>query len=141
MAESGIYEIVNLVNGKRYVGSAANLEQRWREHRSALRRGDHANIHLRRAWNKHGETKFVFRAIERCSVVELIGREQVHIDVRAEYNICPTAGSTLGRPHSDETRLKIGARKAGLKMGPRSDQHRASLSKSNAGKTRVRRSM
>lgn len=58
MAESGIYEIVNLVNKKRYVGSAINLRVRWRQHRSALIRGDHANTLLRRAWNKHGEANF-----------------------------------------------------------------------------------
>ena len=29
---SGIYQIRNLVNGKRYVGSAVNLRARWRQH-------------------------------------------------------------------------------------------------------------
>lgn len=134
MAESGIYEIVNLVNGKRYVGSAAKTSLRWRQHRRFLKRGDHPNIHLQRAWAKHGEVAFVFRVIEICPVERLIEREQAHIDEGADYNICPTAGSTLGRPHSEDTRKKIAARKVGLKMPPRSAEHRASLSKSNAWK-------
>jgi hypothetical protein len=31
---SGVYAIENLVNGRRYVGSAIRLESRWRLHRA-----------------------------------------------------------------------------------------------------------
>lgn len=33
MKASGIYEITNLINGKRYVGSAVNMYRRWYAHR------------------------------------------------------------------------------------------------------------
>lgn len=135
MAESGIYEIVNLVNGKRYVGSAVDKDLRWRQHRNALRRGDHPNVHLQRAWAKDGEQSFVFRMIEVCEPAQLIEREQVHIDARADYNICPNAGSSLGRRHSEGTRAKISEKKRGQKMAPRTDEHRANISKALRGKS------
>ena len=42
-AQAGVYQIVNLANGKRYVGSARKFRQRWAEHRSMLARGVHHN--------------------------------------------------------------------------------------------------
>lgn len=132
---SGIYEIVNRVNGKRYVGSAVDLSQRWREHRSGLARGKHHSRHLQAAWNKYGDTSFEFRVLKECAPIDLLREEQAEFERRRpEYNICPTAGSTLGRLHSDETRRKIGASKLGLKMPPRSDEHRAKLSAVQKGK-------
>jgi group I intron endonuclease len=129
MADSGIYEIVNLVNGKRYVGSAVSLERRWREHRWGLNGNRHGNRHLQASWAKHGESAFAFQIIEYCDPGVLIEREQAAFRrIKPEYNICPVAGSTLGRPHSDETKAKIGAKKCGLKMPPRSPEHRAKLS-------------
>lgn len=117
MAESGIYEIVNLVNGKRYVGSAVNLDHRKRQHFSALRLDKHHNVALSRAWAKYGEQAFEFRVIERCRTELLIQREQAHIDERAEYNCSPTAGSTRGVKFSDEARARISAGRIGKRKG------------------------
>lgn len=134
---SGIYEIVNAVDGKRYVGSAVSIRKRWKEHRAALRRGDHANIHLNRAWNKYGEGSFIFRVLEHCDPIRLIEREQYHINVGCDYNICPVAGSTLGREHSEDTRAKIGSARRGKKLQPRSEEHRRSLSAALRGKLKA----
>lgn len=117
MADSGIYEIVNLVNGKRYVGSAVNLVQRERQHFSALRTGKHHNVPLSRAWAKYGPDAFEFRVIEVCVASRLIDREQAHIDDRADYNCSPTAGSTLGVKFSDEARARISAARVGKRKG------------------------
>lgn len=108
---SGIYEIVNLANSKRYVGSAEHMRQRWRSHRHLLRAGRHHSVHLQRAWLKHGETGFEFRAIEiGVAVGDLIAREQHYIDALApEYNIARVAGSSVGVTQTDETRAKVGA--------------------------------
>lgn len=51
-ASSGIYEIVNTINGKRYVGSAVSLKRRWVDHRRDLRAGKHHSRHLQNAWAK-----------------------------------------------------------------------------------------
>jgi group I intron endonuclease len=132
---SGIYEIVNLVNGKRYVGSAVNLMLRWRQHRGALRGNNHGNRHLQSSWGKHGEPAFAFAVIETCDPSDLLTREQATIDrLCPEFNICPTAGSTLGRRHSKQTRDKIAAKRAGTKMPPRSAEHRAKMSAIHRGR-------
>lgn len=135
---SGIYEIVNLVNGKRYVGSAVDIAQRWREHRKGLRAGRHHSRHLQSAWLKYGTDAFEFRIVAECDPLLLIAKEQAEFDrLRPDYNICPTAGSTLGRPHSAETRNKIGASKRGLKMPPRDENHRAKLSAAHKGRKKA----
>lgn len=135
MADSGIYEIWNRVNGKRYVGSAVNFAQRWREHRSGLCRGKHHSSHLQAAWNKHGEVAFEFRVLMECAPDDLLREEQAEFDRRRpEYNICPTAGSTLGRAHSDETKRKIAARHIGTKRPPRSAEYRAKISAIHKGR-------
>ena len=78
---SGIYHIVNTNNGRAYVGSAVHLVNRWATHRRDLRKGDHRNSYLQRAWLKHGEEAFKFEVVEHVSdLADLIVREQAHID-------------------------------------------------------------
>jgi group I intron endonuclease len=164
MAESGIYEIVNLVNGKRYVGSAVEFARRWRGHRSCLVRGKHHSRYLQNAWNKYGEAAFDFRVIELCDPQILIEREQFHINERAEYNCSPSAGSILGlklteeqkqrrrgrkqspewvakrlaahigAKRSPETRAKIAAKARGRKLPPRSAEYRQKISERTKGR-------
>lgn len=105
---SGIYAIVNLENGKRYVGSAVNLARRWREHTRQLQRGVHPNRYLQSAWLKYGECSFEFSVVMECSPERLIEEEQGAMDRMApEYNLSPTAGSTLGFRFSEESRAKL----------------------------------
>lgn len=120
---SGIYEIVNLENGKRYIGSAKNFAVRWRAHRAKLRKGDHHNRHLQASWSKHSEAAFEFRVIEVCEVERLIEAEQRAINKgRPEYNLSPTAGSTLGVRFTDEAKRKIGAALKGKTLGRKRDR-------------------
>lgn len=115
---SGIYQIRNVVNGKRYIGSAVCFRNRWASHRSHLRKGKHSSSHLQNAWNKWGEEFFAFEVIEICNAQQLIEREQSWFDsVRPEYNISPTAGSPLGVRHSDEFKRKVSERFKGKKLG------------------------
>lgn len=62
--KSGIYCIINIKNGHKYIGSSTNMYQRLMCHRSWLRRGSHHSIYLQRAWNKYGESIFECYAIE-----------------------------------------------------------------------------
>ncbi len=74
----GIYEIVNLADGKAssYVGSSMNIEQRWHQHRHRLRGGRHRNEHLQRAWDKYGEDAFVFSVLEEVETDMLLIMER-----------------------------------------------------------------
>ena len=115
---SGIYEIVNLTNGKRYIGSAKNFAARWKTHYRALRLGKHRNRYLQGSWDRHGEAAFVFRPILFCGVSYLIQAEQVLIDgSKPEYNLSPTAGSTLGVKYSEESRRKLSEVMRGKALG------------------------
>jgi len=62
-----IYKIINTVNGKFYVGSTTNTRERFRVHRNRLRNNKHHSRHLQAAWNKYGESMFVFHVIEDIS--------------------------------------------------------------------------
>ena len=59
-----IYKIINLINGKFYVGSTTNQKVRFRQHRKLLRGNRHHCKHLQAAWNKYGEDKFSFAVVE-----------------------------------------------------------------------------
>lgn len=94
---TGIYEIRNLVNGKRYVGSAVHFGYRWTKHQSQLAKGNHHSRHLQRAWEKYGSTAFEFRKLIICGRENLIMYEQAAMDAyKPEYNVAPKAGSALG---------------------------------------------
>ncbi len=108
--KSGVYKIVNTKTGKIYIGSSVDLKRRERVHFNSLKRGNHENSHLQNAYNKHGKDNFVFEVIEEINKEYNIEREQHWINQNSFnelYNINPTAGSFLGRTHSDETKLKI----------------------------------
>lgn len=106
--KTGIYEIRNIENNYRYIGSAQNFNRRKSGHFSLLRRGKHYNIHLQRAFDKYGEASFIFNVLENCSEEDLIIREQWYFDnFNPEYNIAPTAGNSLYRKHTKESIEKI----------------------------------
>lgn len=135
---SGIYRIDG-PNGKFYVGSAKRISRRWIEHKRDLRRGDHANPKLQAAWNFHGESSFHLSVLELVeNIQDLIDREQFWIDalnaVNAGYNVLPTAGSHLGRKHSEETKRKMSLAKVGKPHGPMSEEQKAHYSRLYKGK-------
>lgn len=106
---SGIYAIVNKVNGKRYVGSAVDIAQRWRQHTYKLRKNNHHSKHLQNAWNKYGNEAFDFIVLEIVDdTSRLIETEQKHLDeCFPHYNNNRKAGSILGFRFSEETKLKM----------------------------------
>jgi hypothetical protein len=129
---SGVYEIVNTINGHRYVGSSCDIKNRWREHVRDLNNNKHHSAYLQRAWNKYGEKYFIFSIIKECFPFILVSLEQGYINKsKPEYNISPTAGSPLGVKHSDETKEKVS--KAG-KGRVFSDEHKKRISDANKGK-------
>lgn len=114
--ESGVYEIYNITNGKRYIGSAVSFINRKRGHLSSLRGGYHHNIALQRAYNKYEEKSFVFRVLAICPKEYIIKLEQWFINsLNPEYNICKIAGNTTGVRPSIETKNKMIASRTGLK--------------------------
>lgn len=64
MQQSCIYAIANSINGSCYVGSAVDFKTRKARHLNELRQGKHHSPHLQRAYDKYGETAFIFYIIE-----------------------------------------------------------------------------
>lgn len=134
MKQSGIYEIVNTANGKKYVGSAIDLAGRKRLHLWNLNKGSHHSRHLQSAWNKHGEQAFEFKTLLLCSKDNLLMYEQRVIDAfTPAYNIEKTAGSALGVKRTKEQRQKLSKALTGIKYQERSAEVRAAISKRMLG--------
>lgn len=108
----GIYKIENLINGKIYVGSAANsFRTRFNHHFNALIRGEHKNKHLQSSFNKHGSENFVGTIIEiwnKDSDVDLYDLETQYfqkfdvLNSEKGYNINKYASSLLTLPEESK---------------------------------------
>ena len=139
---SGVYQIYNTVNGKRYIGSSIHIEQRFKEHIRNLRTNKHANAHLQSAWNKYGEHSFVFEEVELCEPDQCLKIEQEYIDYyhaadrKFGYNIDPYADHT-GNTLSEETRKKISEKAKGRKW---SKEQRENWSKIMIGRKKPKQS-
>lgn len=109
---SGIYVIVNTVNGKVYVGQTSDFRTRWNKHKSSLILGIHDNRHLQAAWSKYGQDVFEFQILEHCSTKQLTEREQYYLDLYKargnSYNIAMDAHvPARGVKRTEETRRRM----------------------------------
>lgn len=76
---SGVYCIRNIINNKKYIGISRDIKRRWYEHKYDLRHHTHDNQHLQSAWDKYGETNFMFDIIELCDKDILSEKECYYI--------------------------------------------------------------
>lgn len=62
-----IYEIVNCINNKKYIGQTIKnyVKYRWNNHRNELNRNVHHNDYLQNAWNYYGKDNFKFNILEQ----------------------------------------------------------------------------
>lgn len=116
--KSGIYSLINIENGKRYVGQSVDLEKRRYTHFWLLKENRHWNAHLQRSYNKGHQ--FDFEVIEYCPVEMLNDREIYWIakydSFHNGYNQCIGGDSTQGYKFSDETKAKIAKANTGRKF-------------------------
>lgn len=121
-----IYCIKNIVNEKRYIGSATRLKERWRVHKSALNRCCHFSAHLQSAWNKYGSDSFEWSIIEEVDWVglteeqlieRLLNREAYWIefynttDPKFGYNTRRDCNTNLGLKWSEESKKAFSEKK------------------------------
>ena len=133
---SGVYIIRNSVNGKVYVGSAANFWKRYQKHANNLKNQNHHCAPLQRFAAKYGADKLRFEVLELTQLEKqaLIECEQKWIDClrccdrESGFNLAPVAGSTLGVKHSEESR----AARVGKRL---SEETKRRLSEAHKGKS------
>jgi group I intron endonuclease len=115
MNSSGIYKIQSIIRPERcYIGSAVNINNRWKHHISELKLNKHGNKKLQNHTNKYGIDDLQFYIAENCDKDKLIQREQFFIDeLNPYFNICKIAGSALGIRRSIETCKKISKKAMG----------------------------
>jgi group I intron endonuclease len=137
-----VYAITHLRSGKLYVGASADVERRFRDHRSLLRYGDHHSSRLQTEWNQFGEDAFSFEMVEKCCIENLWERERFHIDFAREvgiplYNVPleehrrKMSETRLGMTHSEETKRKMSETHLGKKFP---EETRRKMSEARLGK-------
>ncbi|HHX67237.1 MAG TPA: GIY-YIG nuclease family protein [Gallicola sp.] len=88
---SGIYQIKNRINNKKYIGHSINITYRWYTHTSNLMENVHPNKELQEDFNKYGIDVFDFSVLELVSgKKKLIEKEQMYLnklDFRNNYNV------------------------------------------------------
>lgn len=124
--KSGIYLIHNLVNGKQYVGSSKNLNQRLSSYYSLSKLLD--NRYISRSIMKYGHDNFsvlILELVESSKNIkkDLLSREQYYLDLlKPALNINPTAGSSLGYLHSEETKQLLSSLRKGKYLSEETKQ-------------------
>jgi len=107
--KAGIYRWMNLINGKSYVGSSADLGKRLRNYFNL----DYLELAIQknqsliyRSVLKSGYSSFSLEILEYCSPEKCLEREQYYLDLlKPEYNLLKTAGSSLGFKHSADSQI------------------------------------
>jgi group I intron endonuclease len=106
MSSCGIYEIVHVATGHKYIGQSVDVYRRWEQHRRDLQTGQHVSSRLQLFWSTHEGRGFDFRIVELCKRHELVAREQFHIDAAGNFllNVNMTATPSVRADLTDEER-------------------------------------
>jgi group I intron endonuclease len=137
MINCGIYKIVNIVNNKCYIGSSIAIRKRLSDHKRRLRKGQHNNIHMQKAWNKYGETSFSFDILLYCSGNDLFFYEDRAIatfkvlDKVSGYNCMPARRTDLSGSNYVKFRQQIAETQRKIMQSP---DARERISQANKGR-------
>ncbi len=109
MKISGIYKIINKINGKYYIGSSKDIKKRWSYHTQDLNKNTHNNIHLQKSWNKYGQDNFEFVVVEEVVLEKLLIVEQKYLDkLTLEKDKCYNLSFIAGKVEmTDEIRKRL----------------------------------
>jgi group I intron endonuclease len=101
--------IKNVVNGNIYIGSTVDFKKRMNTHFNFLRKNKHHNEHLNYAYNKYGESSFIYGIIQECTRENRLRIENVYLKkYKPEYNIAKDAKAPMeGRKHSAASKKKM----------------------------------
>jgi group I intron endonuclease len=105
--KSGVYCLINKINGHSYVGSSINLASRMKNYlnNTFLKSRQNANMPIVKALLKYGQSNFTLLILEHVELKFLIDRETYFItSVIPYYNVLKQGYSSLGYKHTKETK-------------------------------------
>ena len=125
--KTGIYQIKNKINNKKYIGSTRvtghkfpcrnGFFKRWTTHKNSLNNNSHRNYHLQNAWNKYGEQNFEFEILSLCPPEYCFKLEQWFVDnLKPEYNIKLIIQGRNSYKWTDEQRKNASIKRKNLKL-------------------------
>lgn len=82
-----VYQIINLINNKKYFGSTNDIERRWREHKSDSNNinSPHYNYPMQQAFRKYGLENFKFEVLP-CEFKTRYDAEEYEQEMIIKYN-------------------------------------------------------
>lgn len=107
---SGIYRILNKINGNCYIGSSLNVEKRYKHHLSTLRHNSSRCSILQKAFNKYGEDNFEFQVILCCKPeCRLYYEQQLIRELNSQYNVFTNVSDSPLRQFTftEQSKLKM----------------------------------
>lgn len=131
---SGIYRILNKINGNCYIGSSPNVEKRYKHHLSTLRHNSSRCSILQKAFNKYGEDNFEFQVILCCKPeYRLYYEQQLIRELNSQYNVFTNVSDSPLRQFTftEQSKLKMSIAHKGKKL---SEQHKHNISLANKGR-------
>jgi len=105
--KSGIYYLINNLNGHAYVGSSINLASRMRNYlnNSFLKSKQNVHMPIVKALLKYDQSNFTLLILEYLETESLTIRETDYITLLIPYyNVLKQGYSTLGYKHTEETK-------------------------------------
>jgi group I intron endonuclease len=108
--QAGVYALICKVTNRFYIGSSVYLGARLLDYMQPAYLAQLVNRPILKALRKYGVNNWIFIVLETCQASVVLEREQYWLDLlEPEYNLSPTAGSTLGVAVSVEARAKLRA--------------------------------
>lgn len=121
----GIYKIINIVNGKIYIGKSKNIKKRWKREK----KGKELNQHIVRSFKRYGINFFQWVLIEECLLEQLKEREEYWMNYfeswneKKGYNIRKISDGV--EHHSEKSKKKMSIVRKGKKL---SEEHKKKIS-------------
>lgn len=105
--KSGVYFLINKVNGHGYVGSSINLASRMKNYlnNAFLKSKQNVNMPIVKALLKYNQSNFSLLILEYVKPESLTVRETFYIThIMPYYNVLKQGYSSLGYKHTEETK-------------------------------------
>lgn len=108
--KTGVYCLVNLINGHTYVGSSVNLAIRMSNYLNTtyLKNRKNVNMPIIQALLKYGQENFAVLIVEYVAIENLAIRETFYItNLLPYYNVLKQGYSSLGYKHTEATKQML----------------------------------